>query len=278
MGGFTPLLFAARYGDVDSASLLLTAGAKVDDVTPDGSSVLMVAALSGHRALAAFLLSKGANPNIHDAGYTPLHAAVLRNDLELVKVLLAHGANPNIPLTKATLARIGGGAETDWAFDKAWKGGTPFWLAARFGAVDMLRVLAANGADWQLAANDGSTPLTMAAQGENAPRRRAERGERELRTLDALKFIIELGADVNATDDAGNAALHVAASKRLTAVIQLLVDSGAVLNTRDRNGQTPLTIAKTPPPPPRGIFVVSSLRKDDNRSTVDLLQKLGAQE
>ena len=104
------------------------------------------------------------------------------------------------------------------------------------------------------------------------------RGERERRTLDALKLAIALGADVNATDEAGNAALHVAASKRLNGVIQFLVDSGAVLDRRDKNGQSPLAIAMTPRQLPKGVFVVGTLREDDARSTADLLRKLGARE
>jgi len=55
-GGFTPLLFAARMGDAASARLLVAAGADVNETTPDGASVLAVAALSGHGAVSAVLL------------------------------------------------------------------------------------------------------------------------------------------------------------------------------------------------------------------------------
>src|SRR5262249_50058245 len=87
-GGSPALLFAARRGDNESASLLLTAGASVNDTTPDGTSVLVFAAHSGPGSLAAYLLDKGANPNADGSGYTALHAAVLRGDLRLVKDLL----------------------------------------------------------------------------------------------------------------------------------------------------------------------------------------------
>ena len=62
-GGFTPLLFAARHGDIDSARLLLRAGAEVNDTAPTGASALVVAAHSGHGAFAATLLDEGADPN-----------------------------------------------------------------------------------------------------------------------------------------------------------------------------------------------------------------------
>ena len=37
----------------------------------------------------------GADPNAADAGYTALHAAVLRGDIDLVKALIAKGADLN---------------------------------------------------------------------------------------------------------------------------------------------------------------------------------------
>ena len=77
-GGYTPLLFAARRGDVASARLLVAAGADVDAAAASGTSPLVVAAHSGHGALAAFLLEAGADPGAAGAGYAALHAAVLR--------------------------------------------------------------------------------------------------------------------------------------------------------------------------------------------------------
>ena len=37
LGGFMPLLFSARHGDIESAKVLLAAGANVNDVSPDGT-------------------------------------------------------------------------------------------------------------------------------------------------------------------------------------------------------------------------------------------------
>ena len=104
-GGSTPLLFAARVGDVESAKILLAAGAEVNDALPDGASALVVAAHSGHGEFGALLLEKGADPNAAAVGYTALHAAIDRSDVGLVKALLAHGADPNLRITKASPAR-----------------------------------------------------------------------------------------------------------------------------------------------------------------------------
>src|SRR4030095_14932740 len=97
-GGFTPLLFAARHGDVVSAKLLLAAGAKIDDVSAVGTTPLVVAAPRVQTAVAALLLENGADPNAAAAGYGALHWAALRADRELAKILMTHGADLNLRL------------------------------------------------------------------------------------------------------------------------------------------------------------------------------------
>src|SRR5207244_3348887 len=99
---------------------------------------------SGHVTFATFLIENGADVNAAEGGYSPLHAAVLRGDLALVKSLLAHGANPNGVLTKGTPVRK---YSQDYEFNAEWKGATPFWLAAKFAEIDIMRALAAGGAD-----------------------------------------------------------------------------------------------------------------------------------
>jgi hypothetical protein len=70
-GGSTPLLFAARSGDLDSAKLLVAAGASVNDTAPDGNSALVVAAYSGQRDVAMFLLDKGADAKMAEEDMLP---------------------------------------------------------------------------------------------------------------------------------------------------------------------------------------------------------------
>src|SRR5439155_17012621 len=138
-GGFTPLLIAARSDDAASAALLVAAGANVNEAAPSGTTPLVVAAHSGHGAVAGLLLEKGADPRAAGAGYTALHAAVLRGDVPLVKALLAHGADPNAGLTRGTPVRR---YSADFAFSADLIGATPFWLAARYGDVEIMRAVA----------------------------------------------------------------------------------------------------------------------------------------
>src|SRR5204863_9657004 len=72
-GGSTPLLFAARVGDVESARVVLGGGADANDALPDGTTALVLAAHSGHGDVATVLLENGADPNGLGAGYTALH-------------------------------------------------------------------------------------------------------------------------------------------------------------------------------------------------------------
>src|SRR5262249_31730292 len=136
-GGYTPLLFAAREGDIESATRLLAAGANIEDIAPAGTSALVLAAHSDRGVFAVFLLEKGANPNGDAAGYTALHAAIVRGNVNLVKGLLAHGANPNARQTKGSPARRYSG----FALDKTMMGATPFLLATRSAQLEIMKVL-----------------------------------------------------------------------------------------------------------------------------------------
>ena len=263
-GGYTPLLFAARHGDVESAGLLLDAGADANDTAPTGTSALVVAAHGGHTALARFLLDRGADPNAAEAGYTALHAAILRGDHELLQALLAHGADPNTRLARATPVRRLG---RDWAMDWTWVGATPFWMAAMFTDGAMMQALAAGGAEPSLTMEDGTTPV-MAPLAMRDRRPGSDPDAMESSTLEAVGAGVELGVDVNATNAAGNTALHYAAWRGRDAVVELLVGRGAKLDVKNADGLTPL--AMTAAPLRRGV--------QDRQGTADLLRRLGAQE
>jgi ankyrin repeat protein len=303
-GGFTALLFAAQQGDVESARILLAAGANVNDSTPEDGSALVVATASGHEKLALFLLEKGADPNAKDGyGIAPLHYALhegllviagarrsetdrfgwLRPDMpELVKGLLAHGADPNARIEKNLptydhpfIARSNGNDHPQ--IDLA--GATPLVLAAASGDVGSMRILVEGRADPKLATPEGVTPL-LAAAGLGT-----ERGIREEKSaLEAAKLAVLLGADVNATKEDGRTALHAAASLGWNDMIQFLAEKGANLDAKDIYGQTPLTIALGDPegliyrqlPGGRYDDRFRNPRPGGQKDTAELLLKLGA--
>ena len=236
-GGFTPLLFAARHGAVDSARLLLDAGADVNDTGADGNSALVLAAMSGHETLARYLLGRGANPDAAGGGYTALHAAVLRSQPHLLGMLLTRGANPNIPLVKSTPV-------PRWTyqhiFTRREKGATPLLLAAKYLEPGIIRMLAAVGADPLVRLEDGTTTL-MAAVGLGSSRSTTRRNRliapelvsAEWADEDLVLATVEAAIDagtgdaINDMGRGGNTALHGAARNRFGAVAELLVTLGA---------------------------------------------------
>ena len=296
LGGFTPLLFAARHGDVESARLLLAAGADVDNPAANGTSPLVVATHSGHTACAGLLLAEGAEPNAIGAGYTALHAAVLRGDLTTVEALLARGADPNMRLEKGTPLRR---TSEDWTLRASYVSATPFWLAASFREPAIMRALAAAGADptlttterWQgvieRAGGVGPprvvggfvTPLMAALRGSSDRGRfflfNPDRGVEEQRVLEAVTVAVELGADLEAADFSGTAALHDAASRNLPSVVRFLADRGAVLDVENGRGRTPLQLAVAAS---RRPSIVNVGPERTGETAVDVLRELGATE
>jgi ankyrin repeat protein len=264
-GGFTPLLFAARVGDRALLKLLLDHGAKLDETAADGSTALIVATLRGHAEAAIFLLERGADANAIGPGYTALHWAAgswetqltgpfgidsYRDEewdamrglkrpakIALIKALLARGADPNARLVREP-PRFG---YANLRFHVSLAGATPFLIAARAADVEVMKILAAGGADTALPTKLGTTPLMVAAGIGRVPN---ESFVTDSSTLEAVKLALELGGDVNAVDDIGDTALHGAAHIRSEAVIRFLVEKGAKLGTKNSKGLTPLMIAE----------------------------------
>lgn len=237
-GGDTALMFAARVGDLASAKLLVAAGANVNDADAWGVSATVLAAHSGFGDLVEFLLEKGADPNRADAGFTALHAAIMRRDEKMAAALLAHGADPNAPLRTWTPTRR---SSHDFYFHPALVGATPFWLAARFSEPGVMRLLVKHGADplfvhhsdyvtgGRYEHRSEVTTALMAATGMGGGTEWVQpaRGERERLTLEAVQLALELGADINAVNTDGRTALDAAKALRYDSVIKFLVEKGA---------------------------------------------------
>ena len=265
--GFTALHFAAREGDVVSVQRLLDAGVDIDirsragspdfgrgvgyqSTLSDGSTPLLVATVRGQVPLALYLLDRGADPNVGDAGFTPLHWASgtweggVSNPvygfsdpmsgiqsrparLQLIRALLAHGANPNGRMTKRPF--IGGGYE-----DAA--GATPFVLASAAADVEIMRMLLAAGADPTLVTDSKATAV-MAASGLN--RSVGESALAEPQVLAAVTLLFELGADARGETDFGENALFGAAYRGWNTLLERLIQKGANVNAVSKAGITP---------------------------------------
>ena len=262
-GGNSPLLFAARHGDLDAARYLIDAGADANDTAPVGTSALVVAAHSGHTELALYLLDQGADPNTDGAGYTALHAATLRGDVVMADALLAAGADANALVTRGSEGRRN---SPDYVLEHDVVGATPFWLAAHFSEPTIMRSLIEHGADASFVMMNGTTALhaATAAGRRQEPGLTANPAVNERRVLDTVTIALDHGTDIAAIDEKGNTVLHDAASRRLDTVVELLVERGADLTAQNADGQTPLALATG-----RG-------GDDGENPTVELLRRLGA--
>ena len=173
-GGLTPLAFAAREGDIESAKLLIDAGANVNQTTNYGWTPLLIATNNRHYKLASYLIERGANANLANKGaWTPLYLATdNRNieggdfpvpkpdmdNLEFIKFLLDHGADPNARVKDNTLSRTI--FTMQWFFEA---GATPFVRAAQSGDTALMKLLLAYGADPMLLTDHADSALTAAA-------------------------------------------------------------------------------------------------------------------
>jgi ankyrin repeat protein len=284
-GGSTPILFAARAGSAESIRLLVKAGANPNDSFPNGMSALVEAAHSGQTAAAVALLDAGADPNAAGAGYSALHAAILRGDVALAKALLAHGANPNLAVAKGTPIRRN---TTDYYLPATLIGATPYLLAAKFLEPEIMEALIAAGADARITMKDGTTALMLAAgigAVPNANRRGVEnldggKMEDPSHLLPAVISALNHGAEVNATNQGGDTALHGAAAQGYDEVVQTLVSRGAKLDAINKRGLTALALARGANQTRNAAAAAARVAPGSptHPSTVELLRKLGASE
>ncbi len=241
-GQLTPLVFAVRANDLESAKVLLAAGANVNQTTGYGWSPLLVATQNRYYKLGAYLLEHGADPNLaNKGGWVPLYLAtdnrniengdypVRKGDmdhLDFIKLLLDKGANVN--------ARIKDSTETRTVFTNQWldeNGATPFLRASQSGDLVLMKLLLSHGADPTIKTELGVTALQVAAGIGWVEGITYEWSRKD--TLEAVRMLLDLGLDPNAQADTGRVALHGAAHKGATEVVQLLVDRGARLDIRD---------------------------------------------
>ncbi len=258
--GSTPFMYAVLYSDAATLERLIKQGADPNKRNDAGATALIWAALDLEKTKV--LVAHGADVNARSAdARTPLMVAAGRpGGAPIVKLLLAHGANPNptsnpgaesSPLLEASLA---GDAETMQALldrGAALKDLGGFALANAAGAdctkcVDLLvarnldatqytialqqvavldnpnlvRLMLEHGADVNAPDPTGRTALMYAAVSDLLP-------------VEQVKMLLEKKADVNVksshplSGDTGRTALDLAKFHGNTAVVDLLLKSGA---------------------------------------------------
>ena len=241
-GELTALIYAARSSAIEAARVLLDAGADVNQTSRYGWSPLLAATQNQNYQMGKFLIERGADVNLaNKGGWTPLYLATDNRNmeggdyptraadmdsLEYITLLLDKGANPNAQMIESS--------ETRTVFTNQWldeEGATAFLRASQSGDLALMKLLIARGADPKINTKLGVTPLAAAAGIGWVEGVTREHSAKE--TEEAIKYLLELGIDPNFQADTGRTALHGAAHKGATGVVQILVDAGAKLDVRD---------------------------------------------
>lgn len=205
----TALHFAAREGQTEVCKYLLEEmkhDVNVKDA--DGETPLIHAARQGHTTTVSYLLEHGADPAISsDLGATALHHAAGVGNIELIKLLLSKGA----------------------AIDSQSDSGTPLIWAAGHVQENAVEVLLENHANPNCETDEGITPLLSAVAAG---------------ALACLEQLIQAGANVNIFAG-GTTPLHIAADNGSTDLVNCLLKAGADPNATDEDGQKAVEVAAT---------------------------------
>jgi ankyrin repeat protein len=171
-GWLTPLMLAAREGNVELARILADAGADVNAVAGDGKTALALSIFNGNYDVASLLVDRKTDVNKADAQrFTPLFWAVDRRNMEtapnfpwmvtvdplpLIRKLLDAGANPNALVNNTPRARMREGSPRI-VF------ATALMRAAFAADLELVKLLLARGADASIISRDGETMVSAAA-------------------------------------------------------------------------------------------------------------------
>jgi ankyrin repeat protein len=237
----TIALCVAEKENVEGIRMLLERGADPTAQDKDGKTPLHSASQRGNVEGIRMLLEKGADPTAQDKdGKTPLHFASQEGNVEGIRMLLERGADPT-------------------AQDKDGK--TPLHFASERENVEGIRMLLEKGADPTAQDKDGKTPLHFASEGECGQHSDASRAGRrsdstgqgwhdtialllsEWGNVEAIRMLLEKGADPTAQDKVGKTPLHFALQKGNVEGIRMLLEKGADPTAQDKDGKTPLHFA-----------------------------------
>jgi ankyrin repeat protein len=292
-GGFTALHWAVRNGNEAVVERLVAAGADLKITNADGATPMMLAIINDRFDLAAKLVELGADANdgslyyameMRDAttDWRARDGSRLRVDhpnrltaLDLAKVLLEAGADPDKPVAVQM-------HNTSMCCDPK-ANATAFYRAAVAADVEALKLMLPYEPDFawvptsiktgprQPGDTGGKTALMVAMNGGKGVGMAGGPGDiregiappfREASNrnpVDAVKVLLEAGADPDAKTPDGDTALHLAAFAGKLDIVRALVEGGADMSTKDAAGKTALQVvseqAPRPPRPTAGALV-----------------------
>ncbi|KAL2080256.1 hypothetical protein ACEWY4_024049 [Coilia grayii] len=275
--GNSALHICCRRKDAEMAKILVESGANVDAQNDEGQTPLHIAAGEGDEASLKILYQSKANPNIADKmDRSPLHVAAEHGHTNIVEMLTEKFKSNVLARTKdgSTLLYVAsqcGHPETALAFLKKGvplhmpnkSGAVCLHAAAKLGHTSVVKALLLKGAQVDATTKDGLTALHIAVQhckplvvqmllgfGAKVQLNGGKAQETPLHIAARVKegekvaeMLLKSGADVNAEQENGETAMHVAARHGSLQMLRALIEEGGGLTWKSKAGENPLHIA-----------------------------------
>uniref|UniRef100_A0A452J6A7 Ankyrin-1 n=1 Tax=Gopherus agassizii TaxID=38772 RepID=A0A452J6A7_9SAUR len=251
LNGFTPLHIACKKNHLRVMELLLKTGASIDAVTESGLTPLHVAAFMGHLSIVKILLQRGASPNVSNVvspirargcvvwgPAIPIWASKLQRLPRVWAMCLLsafprgeRGGLPHVPASLHPASQVP--TLLCMALTlcvSPQKGFTPLHVAAKYGKVDVARVLLEHDAHPNAAGkvSNGLTPLHVAVHHNN---------------LEIVRLLLPKGSSPHCSAWNGYTPLHIAAKQNQLEVARSLLQYGASANAESMQGVMPLHLA-----------------------------------
>ncbi|XP_055940721.1 uncharacterized protein LOC129971193 [Argiope bruennichi] len=237
----TPLHFAAGKGHTKLVNLLLKFNAIIDSKENTNATALHISLYNGHLEVIQSLVEKGANIEVIGTvkKCKPLHVAAHLGNVQIVELLISKGADIHSRDTS----------------DQA----TPLIIAALRRHKSVVKVLISKGADFREIFKFGTDPVNLTIFNALRELLLDENIDMNLSIVEDLepilllaggfghqlmiKFCLEKSCNINARNEFGSTALHLAAISNHQEAVTFLLENGADINAEDSEGNTALSLA-----------------------------------
>ena len=239
--GWNVLHVASQGGNLEVIELMLSHVPSIDSRTKEGFTPLMIAAFTDKLQAVKYLLKQDADPSLQDnRGWNVLHFASQGGNLEVIELMLSHvpsidsrtkegytplmiaAGNDNLQAVKCLLKQ---GADPSL---QDHDGRNVLHFASKFGNPEIIELMLSHVPSIDSITKEGDTPLLIAARNDK---------------LQAVKYLVQQGADPSLQDHDGWNVLHFASKFGNPEIIELMLSHVPSIDSITKEGVTPLMIA-----------------------------------